>query len=696
MDILKKSLRTVIAVMALTLFAACNFELKNDGSQPSPQKEETVKELAATYVIDDENAAALGIEMKIDFYTDGSFLAYDDVQSMVVVGLYKGTYEGNASEDGTLKIKITDHSNAAAEVVESNGDITSFLPEESDGEYAELPIIADVTWSAYSDKEEKTYKVEKGKLRIFETDFIREGYTPDENDKENSGDSNKDPVKDPDDTEDDSDDTEVNKTLVAKYISKKDASTGLILTVEFYSDGSWLAYDDIHGGEGLADSEGNSESKEYTFAYVDLYKGTYTGKPAEDGKITIVTTHNTVISNLRGSSKYSEEIENELSNIGKDAELPVRFTDTWLSSVKVETEVTISKGKMNVFDTDLYKDGKYEDESDPAVEEPEVTKEIVARYLGEDEVGKIFIELYKDGTFLEYDIIDFGEGVSMQLDLYKGTYEGNPAEDGVISFNITNVSTMLRLSNEAMFAQMQAQLLEAGENAVYPVKFKGDWQAVSQSATVTVKNGRAKVLGFDVVREGTPDDEPLFDSDECILPVSNVFLDDGNWTLKIITDQNHLFNTLTIEEKNKLLNNYSGTEKDAVEALITAESESDFYIIVPVEKLVQAVTYKLELKDSQVSAVNDVSAYSLVAVKNDLYKDIVKYMAVNFKNMTYEWTEDTGTLVEIMSDEELAKSVALGQYMLEQVLKQDNWKSNADGSMYCMLDDDMTAYLAKE
>jgi hypothetical protein len=155
MDILKKSLRTVIAVMALTLFAACNFELKNDGSQPSPQKEETVKELAATYVIDDENAAALGIEMKIDFYTDGSFLAYDDVQSMVVVGLYKGTYEGNASEDGTLKIKITDHSNAAAEVVESNGDITSFLPEESDGEYAELPIIADVTWSAYSDKEEK-------------------------------------------------------------------------------------------------------------------------------------------------------------------------------------------------------------------------------------------------------------------------------------------------------------------------------------------------------------------------------------------------------------------------------------------------------------------------------------------------------------------------------------------------------------
>ncbi len=703
MDILKNLFKTTAAAMVLILFAACNFELKSDGSKPSPQKEEVPteepakKEVAATYV--NKDAAMFGVEMKIDFYTDGTWLAYDDVMdeegaSIALVGLYKGTYEGNASEDGTLKIKIIDRSDVA-ELIETES-LLSLMSEieaaiAAAGENAELPIKYEVKWSAYDDNEEKSYTVAKGKLNIFDADFIRDGYVPDET--EPVDEPIETPVEDP---EEKPDDTEINKTLVAKYASKKDSFTGLILTVEFYSDGTWLAYDDIHGAETSADSEGNSESKEYTFAYVDLYKGTYTGKPAEDGKITIVTTHNTVISNLRGSSKYSEEIENELSNIGKDAELPVRFTDTWLPSAKVETEVTISKGKMNVFDTDLYKDGKYEDESDPAVEEPEVTKEIVARYLGKDEVGKIFIELYKDGTFLEYDVIDFGEGVSMQLDLYKGTYEGNPAEDGVISFNITNVSTMLRLSNESMFAQMQAQLLEAGENAVYPVKFKGDWQAVSQSATVTVKNGRAKVLGFDVVREGTPDDEPLFDSDECILPVSNVFLDDGNWTLKIITDQNHLFNTLTIEEKNKLLNNYSGTEKDAVEALITAESESDFYIIVPVEKLVQAVTYKLELKDSQVSAVNDVSAYSLVAVKNDLYKDIVKYMAVNFKNMTYEWTEDTGTLVEIMSDEELAKSVALGQYMLGQALEQDNWKSNADGSMYCMLDDDMTAYLAKE
>lgn len=485
MEFLRKLFRTTAAVMAVALFAACNFEIKADKTKNDP----TEKEVAATYVINDENAATIGVEMKIDFYTDGSWLAYDDVQSMVVVGLYKGTYEGKASEDGILKIKITDHSNAAVEVVGSNGDITSFLPEESDGEYAELPIIADVTWSAYSDKEEKTYKVEKGKLRIFETDFIREGYTPDENDKENSGDSDKDPVKDPDDTEDDSDDTEVNKTLVAKYISKKDAVTGLILTVDFYSDGSWLAYDDIHVGEGTSDSEGNSESKEYTFAYVDLYKGTYTGKPAEDGKITIVTTHNTVISNLRGSSKYSEEIENELSNIGKDTELPVRFTDTWLSSEKVEPEVTISKGKINVFDTVLYKDGKYEDES-----ESEVTKEIVARFLGQDPMGQIFIELYKDGSFLEYDIIDFGDGVSVQLDLYKGKYEGKPTEDGNISFNITQISTILKESYESQVAKMKVQLLEAGENAVYPVKFKGEWMDDSRSSTITVKNGKATVL----------------------------------------------------------------------------------------------------------------------------------------------------------------------------------------------------------
>lgn len=531
MDILKKSLRTVIAVMALTLFAACNFELKNDGSQPSPQKEETVKELAATYVIDDENAAALGIEMKIDFYTDGSFLAYDDVMdeegaSIALVGLYKGTYEGNASEDGTLKIKTIDCSDVA-EVIETES-LLSLMSEieaaiAAAGENAELPIKYEVKWSAYDDNEEKSYTVAKGKLNIFDADFIRDGYVPDET--EPVDEPIETPVEDP---EEKPDDTEINKTLVAKYASKKDSVTGLILTVEFYSDGTWLAYDDIHGAETSADSEGNSESKEYTFAYVDLYKGTYTGKPAEDGKITIVTTHNTVISNLRSISTiydYYGEVE---SNIGKDAELPVRFTDTWLSSVKVETEVTISKGKMNVFDTDLYKDGKYEDES-----EAEVTKEIVARFLGQDPMGQIFIELYKDGSFLEYDIIDFGDGVSVQLDLYKGKYEGKPAEDGNISFNITQISTILKESYESQVAMMKAQLLEAGENAVYPVKFKGDWQAVSQSATVTVKNGKATVLGFQVVREGTIAElETPFSEQTCTETVSKLALSDGNWKLK--------------------------------------------------------------------------------------------------------------------------------------------------------------------
>ena len=44
-----------------------------------------------------------GVEEKIDFYTDGTWLAYDDVQSedgesMAFIDLYKGTYEGKASE----------------------------------------------------------------------------------------------------------------------------------------------------------------------------------------------------------------------------------------------------------------------------------------------------------------------------------------------------------------------------------------------------------------------------------------------------------------------------------------------------------------------------------------------------------------------------------------------------------------------
>ena len=44
MDILKKSLMTVVAAMSLFLFAACNFELKNDDGKSAPQKEEEQKE----------------------------------------------------------------------------------------------------------------------------------------------------------------------------------------------------------------------------------------------------------------------------------------------------------------------------------------------------------------------------------------------------------------------------------------------------------------------------------------------------------------------------------------------------------------------------------------------------------------------------------------------------------------------------
>lgn len=358
------------------------------------------------------------------------------------------------------------------------------------------------------------------------------------------------------------------KEVAATYVNKDAAMFGVEMKIDFYTDGSWLAYDDIHGGEGTSDSDGNSESKEYTLAYVDLYKGTYTGKPAEDGKITIVTTHNTLISNLRSISTIYDYLGEVESNIGKDAELPVRVTDMWLPCVKVETEVTVSKGKMNVFDTDIYKDGKYEDES-----ETEVTKEIVARFLGQDPMGQIFIELYKDGSFLEYDIIDFGDGVSVQLDLYKGKYEGKPAEDGNIGFNITQISTMLKESYESQVAKMKVQLLEAGENAVYPVKFKGDWQAVSQSATVTVKNGKATVLGFQVVREGTIAElETPFSEKTCTETVSKLALSDGNWKLKQYLE---VENQARIQEAlyPKLLEKFSESDQTIINSWKMSDAE---------------------------------------------------------------------------------------------------------------------------
>lgn len=570
MDILKKSLMTVVAAMSLFLFAACNFELKNDDGKSAPQKEEQKEEpvkeepqkeepvekvIAATYT--NKDAAMFGVEMKIDFYTDGSFLAYDDVMdeegaSIALVGLYKGTYEGKSSEDGTLKIKIKDYSDAA-KLIEADKmfELLTQIESKFNLETAELPVKYEVKWSAYENPEEKSCSVEKGKLTLFGGDFFRDGYTPDETETDPIEDpENDNPVEEPtenptddpveppvEEPEEKPDDTEVKKTLVAKYISKKDSVTSLILTVEFYSDGSWLAYDDIHGGEGFADSEGNSESKEYTFAYVDLYKGTYTGNPAEDGKITIVTTHNTVISNLRSISTiydYYGEVE---SNIGKDAELPVRFTDTWLSSAKVETEVTISKGKMNVFDTDLYKDGKYEDGAETGeetpVEEPEVTKEIVARFLGKDDVGNVFIELYTDKNFLVYDIVEFENGATLKFDLYKGTYTGTPTEDGTISFNISHRAKILDNDFMSQFALMEAQLEAAGPNATYPVKFKDDWNVFNLAAAVTVKNGRTNVLNCDVVREGTIAElETPFSEQTCTEKVSKLALSDGNWKLK--------------------------------------------------------------------------------------------------------------------------------------------------------------------
>lgn len=559
-------------------------------------------------------------------------------------------------------------------------------------------------------KRKKTYKVEKGKLRIFETDFIREGYTPDENDKENSGDSNKDPVKDLDDTEDDSDDTEVNKTLVAKYASKKDSVTGLILTVEFYSDGTWLAYDDIHGAETSADSEGNSESKEYTFAYVDLYKGTYTGKPAEDGKLSIVITHNTVISNLRSSStidQYFEGIETELSNIGKDAELPVRFTDTWLSSVKVETEVTISKGKMNVFDTDLYKDGKYEDESETGeethVEEPEVTKELVARYLGYDDIGNVFIDLYNDGSFLAYDKINMGNNITMILDLYKGTYQGNPAEDGAISFNISHVSSVIGQTNAKLIALMTAQIVEAGEDAVYPMRVNSEWVEYPFSAAVIVKNGRANVLGFDVIREGTEDSgnseetlaelESLFSAEDCTIAVNPLSISDGNWTMKktIASDDlaritRSLYSTILsnfTEPEQQMIHSWELSDEEIEEKHLTTYAEDYVFLKLP------GKTFSIKEYDFSVDKTKEGSDDNKITITKNVSTFILStdgdVFAKKFYNITYdvyglpraEW-KGTYTIVQTEEETNYDHDKGLIADMVISGSDKYEWKSDAE------------------
>ena len=739
MDILKKSLMTVVAAMSLFLFAACNFELKNDDGKSAPQKEEQKEEpvkeepqkeepvekvIAATYT--NKDAELFGIEVKIDFYTDGSWLAYDvlleDGESMAFIDLYKGTFEGTSSEDGTLKIKITDYSDAAKFVEDDKmSELLTYLDSKIDLETAVLPVKYEVKWSAYENPEEKSYSVEKGKLTLFGGDFFRDGYTPDETETDPIEDpENDNPVEEPtenptddpvepplEDPEEKPDDTEVKKTLVAKYISKKDSVTSLILTVEFYSDGSWLAYDDIHGVETSADSEGNSESKEYTFAYVDLYKGTYTGNPAEDGKITIVTTHNTVISNLRSISTiydYYGEIE---SNIGKDAELPVRFTDTWLSSAKVETEVTISKGKMNVFDTDLYKDGKYEDESETGeetpVEEPEVTKELVARYLGYDDIGNVFIDLYNDGSFLAYDKINMGNNITMILDLYKGTYQGNPAEDGAISFNISHVSSVIGQTNAKLIALMTAQIAEAGEDAVYPMRVNSEWVEYPFSAAVIVKNGRANVLGFDVIREGTEDSgnseetlaelDSLFSAEDCTIAVNPLSISDGNWTMKttIVSDDlaritKSLYSTILnnfTEPEQQMIHSWELSDEEIEEKHLTTYAEDYVFLKLP------GKTFSIKEYDFSVDKTKEGSDDNKITITKNVSTFILStdgdVFAKKFYNITYdvyglpraEW-KGTYTIVQTEEDLDYDHDKGLIADMVISGRDKYEWKSDAD------------------
>ena len=543
MDILKKIFMTAAVILSFGLFAACNSEIK-------PEE----KEVVATYV----GNGLMGNE-KIEFYKDGSFLVFNEIvddskEVLMLVDLYKGNYEGKPAEDGSLKIQITGITDVAelleecmveyfkSTIVDESTEMSKLMELESKiwaqivsaGENAKLPLKYDVKWSDFNGAK-KTCDVIKGKLTAFNIDFARVGS---EAEKElNSGnpeitppadDNDDDPVVPPaDDTGDDDpvvppaddtgDDDPVNppvedpadsgKTIVANYTSKQDVMTGLIMKVDFYSDGTWLAYDDIRAGETSGDENGNTESTESSLLYVDLYKGTYTGKPAEDGKFAIVTTHNTYISNLRYFSTiemYFTELEKQMSQIGKDTAAPVRFTDSWLSSSKDEKEVTVTNGKITLFDTDLYKDGKYEEETSGNQNDPitsEEPKEIASRFLGKDDVGNVFIELYTDNSFLAYDIVDFGKGISMKFDLYKGIYTGKPAEDGLITFNITHKAKLLDNNFERQFDLMEKQLMEAGENPTYPVKYKDEWKVYTQYDEIFVKNGRANVLNCDVVRE---------------------------------------------------------------------------------------------------------------------------------------------------------------------------------------------------
>ena len=164
MDILKKVFMTAAVILSFGLFAACNNEIKPE------------KEVVATYV--SKTDALTGLTVKIDFYSEGNLLIYADFQSAVLIDLYKGAYEGKPAEDGTLKIKITE-STDAAEALETDKFMDEFMPQilakiESAGKDAKLPLKLDVKWSSYEGAK-KTYDVEKGKLTVFNQDFARVG-----------------------------------------------------------------------------------------------------------------------------------------------------------------------------------------------------------------------------------------------------------------------------------------------------------------------------------------------------------------------------------------------------------------------------------------------------------------------------------------------------------------------------------------
>ncbi len=542
MDILKNLFKTTAAAMVLILFAACNFELKSDGSKPSPQKEEVPteepakKEVAATYV--NKDAAMFGVEMKIDFYTDGTWLAYDDVMdeegaSIALVGLYKGTYEGNASEDGTLKIKIANYSDAA-KLIEADKmfELLTQLESKFNLETAELPVKYEVKWSAYENPEEKSCSVEKGKLTLLGGDFFRDGYTPDETET--------DPIDDP--------------------------------------------------------------------------------------------------------------------------------------------------------------------ENDNPVEEPEVTKEIVARYLGYDDIGKVFIELYKDRSFLAYDEIYFGNDVLMLLDLYKGTYEGKPAEDGTISFNITHVSSVIGQSNANLIALMKAQQEEAGENAVYPMKVNSEWVEYPISATVIVKNGRTKVLGFDVVREGTEESgnsseeiidevKTLFAAADCTKDVTQLSLSDGNWTMKkyLVSDNNgrimkSMYSTILsnfTEPEQEMIHSWELSDEELEEMNLTASAEDYVFLKMP------GRTISIKEYDFSVDKTQDGSDENKIKITKNVSTFILStdgdVFVKKFNNITYdvyrlprpEWK---GNYAVIQTEQELNydKDKGLISDMVISGSNKYEWKSDTE------------------